>query len=453
MKFKLFATLAIWGYLVLAVMSGHMPIGAALVLLVISNAALASIRTPALYSCPSYFDGLRIATEFLGDEIHSNASPATPYYNFITRGTFEQNTGVTHTTFTAGRVEPSSKSAGWSDVSLSNNTVTGGACADSFTEIAVGFDEATFAPRKLQLKGPSICKDTLSYAHKPMAFIQNHYIPSLSHYVKRKIDLEFRDQVIKLGNKICMVGGAFNQIFTGTTLPTIAPYSQITWDYLDQVAARLIRDGATNPDGAEIELGPDGPVFPIFIGLEMLNALMTNVSAIRSDLNSADMGKGAMANTLRSIGAARQVKNFRFAPVTHPPRYDFVGGILVEREAFEDTAATHGTKATETAAYRNAEFEGAVVPHPKQYSANVVTPDTAGLDFDATSWNGDWKFVTGGNQIVSGNVCYDPLHKWGAHFSEYVYAPEPIHTNYAWTLIFSRCANGQARTSCTTSYP
>lgn len=394
---------------------------------------------------------MRVATEFLGPELHAIASPATPYYNFVERGTFAKHSGVNMTTFVAGRVEPTSKSAGWSDITLSSNAITGAGCAPSFTDVQVGFNELTYAPRKLQLKGPSICKDNLTFSHNPSQFIQRHYVPSLSRYVKRKIDLEFRDQVIKLGNKMSIAAGGFSNVFTGTTLPTIKPTSQLNWDWLDGVAARLISSGASTPEGGVIELGPDGPVFPIFIGLEMLNRLATNMSAIRGDFQNADMGKGQMAETLKAIGASRQIKNFRFAPVTHPPRYTWNNSILVEVEAFEDSNLTHGVGQVETSAWLNAEYEGAVIPHSQQYKANLVLPDNAGLDFDNHSYNGEWNFVTGANNLVlnSGTVCFDPLHKWGAHFAEFAYAPEPIHTNYAWTLIYKRCQNDQAVTVCT----
>lgn len=404
-------------------------------------------------ACPDVFSALRFATEHLGDEIYARPSIATPYYNSQARGTFEKNTGVTHTTFTYGRMEPTSKSAGWSDVSLANNVVTGGGCSDSFTQIGTGFDEATFAPRKLQLQGTPLCRDQFTYAHNPLGFIQGNYVPGLSKYVKRKIDLEFRDQTIKLGNKMSIVQNAFDYVVTATTLPTNAPNSQLTWDWLDALTAERTRNGDFDEDHGVIELGPEGPVSEIRIGLEMLKKLFTNVDASRIDYRYADMGKGDDARTLIPIGQTARVGNWRFTPVTHPPRYDFVGGILVEREAFEDVAATRGTKSQLTAAYKNAEFEAAVVPHPMQWKAAVVSPDSAGLDFDATSWNGDWKFVTGGNKLALNNVCYDPLDKWGAHFAEYVYAPEPVHVDYGWTLFYSRCKNGQARTSCTATYP
>ena len=409
-------------------------------------------------SCPTLWDGLRVNVEHLGTEIHSIPSPATPFFNFVKRGTFTKNTGVNHTTFIAGRIEPTSKSAGWSDISFSGTGglagIAGAVCQDTYTDVPVGFTEKTFAPRKLSLKGPPICKDQITFTHNPMGFIQGHYVPSLANYVKRKIDLEFRDQTIKLGNKLSIVSSALSNsgaYKTGLTLPTVAPTSQLNWDWLDKIAATMISAGATNADEAQIELGPDGPVFPIFIGLEMLNRLTTNVPAIRGDFQYAFEGKGEMAMALKAIGASRQIKNYRFAPVTHPPRYNHTGGILVEVDAFEDSALTHGTGQVEAAAYTNAEYEAAIIPHIQQWQADVVTPDNAGLNFDVSNWSGDWDFITGANNMVlnGGTACFDPRHKWGAHFSEYVYAPEPIHTQFGWTLIFKRCQNDQAVTACT----
>ena len=415
-------------------------------------------------SCPNPFAAIQIATEYLGSEIYGIPTPATPYFNFVERGVFPKNAGVTMSTFIAGRVEPDSKSAGWSAVTLAGAgsgstgpSITGGICADSFTAVPVGFDTLQYSPRKLQLQGPSICRDTLTYAHQPTKFIQQHYIPSLAHYVKRKVDLEFRDQIIKFSNKMSLAAGGFSNVVTATTLPITKPTSQLNWSWLDGVAVRLIGDGAANSDGEVIEMGPDGPVFPAFISIEALNRLFQNgpasdPSLYRQDFRIADTGKGAMSETMRAIGASRQIKNFRFAPVTNAPRFTWNNSTLVEVEQFEFVNATHGQKSTETSAYQNAEYEAIVIPHRRQFKADILTPDSAGLDFDPTMWTGDWKFVTGGERIGLDNAagsCFDPLHKWGAHFAEFVYAPEPIHTNYGWVLFYKRCQNDQAVTVCT----
>lgn len=399
--------------------------------------------------CPVTFDGLRVATEHLGDEIHHTPSPKTFFYNFVERGEFPKNKGVNMTTFSAGRVEPTDEAAGWSDVSLSANIVTGGACDSTYLGVDVGFDEATYKPRKLNLAGPTICREKLTYSHNPMAFIQGEYVPSLARYVKRKIDLELRNQAIMLGNKLVIRPGGFDSLFTGTTLPTIAPSSQLTLDWLDDVAMYMTRDGAANAEQEYVELGPDGPIFPIIMGPEMTRRLATNVPATRSDYQYADMGKGPQAELMKAMGATRVLRNFRIIPEMFPPRYDLVNGILTLRPTWENVSATHGVKSQLTSAYKNAAFEAAIIPHKQQFHANVVSPDNAGLEFDAMNYNGDWKFVTGGINIASDANCFDPMHDYGRHFARYVYAPEPIHTNYGWTIFFQRCRGDQATVGCT----
>jgi hypothetical protein len=398
-------------------------------------------------SCPTIFEALRIATESLGDQIHTVPSPTTFFYNFVERGAFKKNAGITQTTFKAGRIEPDSSTSGWTDLSLSSNVITGAACDRTYSDVDVGFDELTYAPRALGLAGPVICRDRLTFAHNPMQFIKL-YVRQLSNYVKRKFDLELRNQAIKLGTKVVMRPGGLDSAFTGTTLPTIAPNSVLTVDWLADVAAYLIREGAANADAETIELGPDGPVFPLVIGLEAIKTLTKLPSASRTDFNYADMGKGQDANTFKAIGATRVIGNFRLVPEAFPPRYDLVGGILVERQAFETLAdsATQGVKSTLTSAYKNAAFEGAIIPHKQQFKANIVSPETAGLEFEPSSYTGDWKFVTGGERIASNNNCFDPMHKFGRHYSEIMYAAEPIYTNYGMTLIFKRDAYGNQNT-------
>lgn len=401
-------------------------------------------------ACPDYFTGLRIATEHLNDELYTIPSPDTPYYNYITRGAFPMNAGVNMTAFTMGRVEPTSSTTGWADVSLSNNTITGAACVANYTGVDVGFNETTYAPRKLQLRGPYICRETLGFAHN-VTEMMSYYVMALSQLSKSKIDLEFRNRTMAFSNKMSIAANGFSNVFTGTTPPTIKPTSQLTWPWLDGVASRLIAAGAENPNDKVIKLpmGEGGIQFPAFIGIDALNALFTNVSAIREDYRAADMGKGAMAATIRALGGGRAYKNFRFVPVTNPPRFTWNNTTLVAVEQFEDSALTHGTGQVETAAYQNAEYEAVVIPTPWQWKADLVSPSNAGLKFDPTTWNGDWQFITGGERIVNGNVCYDPKHNWGAHFADFLYAPHPMRPNLGWVLYYKRCQNDQTLAVCT----
>jgi hypothetical protein len=399
----------------------------------------------------SIFDALRIATESLGEQIHVIPSPTTFFYNFVTRGQFKKNSGVNQTTFKAGRVEPTSSTDGWADVTLSNNVPTGGNCDTTFLDVDVGFDEATFAPRKVGLAGPIICRDRLTYAHNPMDFIKL-YVRQLSNYVKRKVDLEFRNQTIKLGNKLVIRPGGLDSLFTGTTLPTIAPNSSLTFSWLADVAAYMIRDGAANAEQDVIEMGPDGPIFPLVLGLEQIPKLVqaTSGQGTRTDFQYANMGKGPDSDLLAKMGATRVIGNFRVIPEAFPPRYDLVNGVLVERQAFESTAATHGNKSTVTSAYKNAQYEAAIIPHKLQFKADIVSPENAGLEFDAANYTGEWKFVTGGRELSSDGSTFDPLHDYARHYAKFIYAPEPIHTNYGWALFYKRDIYGNQNTAAST---
>lgn len=406
-------------------------------------------------ACPSAFLSIEQATESLGTELHQTSSPATPFYNSVPRGMFKKNSGVTQTTFTIGRSEVLGKALGWNAISASGNITTGAACADTFLDVAMGFDTATFAPKALHLKGPDLCADQFTFQHQPAKFM-GRYVALLANYVKRKVDVEFRDQYVRFGNKLSILNGAFSNagafIQSGTaTNPTVEPTSQLTWAFLDAVAARMIRDGATSGDsGGTIEIGPFGPIFEIHIGLEALQALMANVPAIYTGFNYAYMGKGKDSPTQLAVGQSITIKNWKFIPTTHPPRANFTGGIVTEVEAFVSTAASGGgTKSIENSVYTNADLEYAIIPHLDTFTANIVSPDDAGLDFDPRSWTGNWKFVTGSSRtMLPAAACFDPLMKWGAHFSEYMYAPEPVRPEFAWTLMFRRCSTTQAVASC-----
>lgn len=401
-------------------------------------------------ACLSPFEALRVATENLSDTIYRKASWFSIWLSYIKRGTFPKNSGVEMTTFQIGNSEPIANAEGWTDITLSQNALSS-ACDPTFTSVDVGYDEATYGPRKFGLKGPVICKDKLDFAHNPTQFI-TQYQREMTKRAKRTWEFEFRNQFVKLGKK-AVTDASMTTTEGVTTLPTTEPTSQLTWDYLDTLAINLIQDGATDADQDMIELGPDGPVFPLLIGLQAKQRLFTNISAKRTDVNYAQMGKDDMNLLFRRIGATDVHKNFRMIPEVLPPRADFVDGILVERDTFEMVSASgEGTKAQLTSAWKNAEFEAAIQLHPDVFHAEMIQPDNAGLNWNPSNYMGEWQWVTGGTEISDGSACFDPLKKLGRHFAEFRYAPKPIFPNFGTTIWFKRCPNDISTTSgCTYS--
>jgi hypothetical protein len=228
--------------------------------------------------------------------------------------------------------------------------------------------------------------------------------------------------------------------------------SALTQEMLDSVAHQLIQSGATDPDSQGwINMGENGPEFPLMIGLEMSNQLATNNAELRSDIRMLDAGKEQKGSLLlQSIGANRTIKNFRHVPTIFPPRYTYNGTAYVRVNTFENTAGTKGTVSTVTAAYLAAPYEAAVVLSPWVFKSEIVRPvnSAAGLTWSPTNSMGEWDFKVGAYKWDTD--CPDPLEKYGRHFAEFKHAPKPLFPEYGVTLIYKRCpVNSFQRVYCT----
>lgn len=396
-------------------------------------------------TCPTPFDALRIATENLPDDIYRKASWFSIWLSYIQRGAFPKNTGVNQTTFVIGNSEPITNTESWTNVTLSNNQITT-MCSSSYTDIDVGYTELTYTPKRFGIAGPVICKETLGFAHNPKQFLAQ-YMREMVKRAKRSWEFEFRNTFMAAASKI-IARPSFDIVDGTTTFPQVAATSQLTQDILDYRAADLIQQGATDADQDLIELGEDGPIFPLLIGLEAIQRLSTNVTARRDDTRYADMGKGQQAELMRRIGATRILRNYRIIPEVLPPRFSFTPGVgYTQIPTFEMVATTEGTVARITSAYKSAVYEGAIQLHPLVFKAMMVSPDGAGLDWQPTNYMGEWVWKTGGD--ISTTYCFDPLKKYGRHFAEFMYAPNVIYSNFGTTFIFKRCPNDITTAACT----
>lgn len=399
-------------------------------------------------ACLTPFDALRIATESLPNTIWRKASWRSPWLNLIERGVFPKNKGTNQTTFVIGNTEPTANAEGWVDLTQSNNIIST-MCSSSYTDVDVGYNEVTYAPRRFGLAGPVICKETLGFAHNPEQFL-GQYMNEMVKRSKRSWELEYRNLYISLANKAVCDVGQLNYNVGQTAFPIVAASSQLTWDYLDEAAMNMIQDGATDADQENIELGPDGPLFPIICGLQAKQRLFTNVEAKRNDVRFAEMGEGDKNLLFRRLGATDTHKNFRFIPDVLPPRYNFIDGAgYVEVNTWEMVPSSEGSVAQITAAYKNALYEGAIIFHPKVFVDEVISPSDAGLAWNPTNYMGEWVWRTG--LEISDTYCFDPLRKYGRHFAEFMHAANPIYPNYGYTIIYKRCNSDIASSGCSYS--
>ena len=305
-------------------------------------------------SCPNVFNAFAVATESLAQDVYKRASYRSMWLNLIERGEYPQGTGLTQTSFTTTSIEPTAAEE-WSAITLASGNPgdNGGACDVTYNDVPVGYNAVTWGPERFALKGPLLCKDDLTFDHRVEAFLRV-YLEKLSIRAQRSWETRYQNMFAKYAIK-AVADSSFTQVETIPSGVNELPWiqtgsagqalnqatSELTQEMLDVAAATLIRNGATNPDSSGfISFSSDGPVFPLYIGMEASQRIAQNNAALREDLRFADMGSGPGAELLKRIGANRVIKNFRHIPNLFPPRFSYAGGKYTLIQPFTSTSGT-----------------------------------------------------------------------------------------------------------------
>jgi hypothetical protein len=217
-------------------------------------------------SCSTPFDAFRMATESLGDELYRRASFRNIWLNLIPRFEYPQKTGLTQSTFTIGRSEATSDTESWSAVQANPNS-----CNVTWNDVQVGYNEVTWAPEQFGLRGPTICQDELIYNFKSDSFLEA-YLQQLTKRSERSIQNRLqniyqhfvpkhRAHSTDAGTQYQAGSGAAPSGATINGVPVAT--CQLSQEMLDEVAAQLNEEGASDPNSSGwITLGDDGPVYP-----------------------------------------------------------------------------------------------------------------------------------------------------------------------------------------------
>jgi hypothetical protein len=395
-----------------------------------------------------------MATESLGDELYRRASFRNIWLNLIPRFEYPQKTGLTQSTFTIGRSEATSDTESWSAVQANPNS-----CNVTWNDVQVGYNEVTWAPEQFGLRGPVICQDELIYNFKSDSFLEA-YLQQLTKRSERSIQNRLqniyqhfvpkhRAHSTDAGTQYQAGSGAAPSGATINGVPVAT--CQLSQEMLDEVAAQLNEEGASDPNSSGwITLGDDGPVYPLLIGQRQSQELALNNSELRQDFRWAQP-----MDLLKRIGASRVIRNFRHVINLFPPRFNFVGNQYVRINTWRMINGSKGTVADINPDWRTAPYEAAFVLNPWVYNEAVIRPvnSAAGLNWMPKNYFGEWQFLTGGKEITDnteqgGTDCYDPTKKLGRHFAEYKHAAKPIFPTYGRMLLFKRCETTDF--SCTT---
>lgn len=401
-------------------------------------------------ACATPFDALRLAVEYLGPTLYKKANPDSRLWmEIIPREDAPQGIGLEQSVFTIGRSLPTTDEPDFDPIALTSGEDYTGSCGTTWNTLQNGFNETTFAPEQFGMQSEVICQDDLIYTFQAQAFWAR-YLPALAKNAAQQITNRYQAVYTHYAPK-AVANEDFHTVDGGTGAPPQHPdltldesLCELSQDMLDATAMELARDGATDPDSdGFITLGPDGPIYPLYISPEMSQKLLLDNAELREDMRFAAMGKEDTLNPLlMRLGTSRRViKNFRHVPNLFPPRYTYAGGEYTRVATWEMVAGTKGTVAQLTTAYKNAPYEGAYVLTPWVFTSQIIKPvnHAAGnMTWSPKNYMGEWQFVTGGNRI-SPDHCYDPLEKLGRLYAEFKHWNKPIFPEFGRTLIYKRC--------------
>ena len=395
-----------------------------------------------------------MATESLHEELYRRASFRGVWLNLIPKSEYTPETGLTQTTFTVGRSEPTTDQEVWSRIT--GSTVTGGdavgssgACSVAWNDTNWGYKEQTYSPEQFGLRGPIICQDDLIFNFRASRFLEA-YLAALAKRSQRSLENRLQNIYMHLvGKHSATASYPFyaGGVFTNGVAPAIPswagvtpPTSELTQEMLDTTSIELNELGASDPNtDGWITLGDDGPIYPLLIGQEASQDIQLNNAELRQDFRWAEP-----MNLIKRLGASRVIKGFRHIINLFPPRYNYLAGNWIRIPTWiMPTVAPHASKgavAVINPQWQSAAYEVAIVLTPWVFHCENVRPvnSAAGLSWDPKNYMGEWQFITGGNEIDD-SACYDPTKKLGRHFAEYKHAARPIFPEFGQAIMFRRC--------------
>lgn len=391
------------------------------------------------------------ATQSLGMRLlrYPNQGSQRFWKNLIPSGTFLKNTGVQQTTFTISPSYPTDTESQWVDVTLDGASgQPTPACDTTYVDAGLDSYSRLYNPEQMRVRGPVLCREQFTYQHNIGPWLDS-YVRELARFTNYKLEFHLRAKYMQFANWWSYSGGAL----TKTTGPNAQasvpiPSSGLTQDMIQQVSRDMIDLGVGTDENGYVIDGQAGKIFPLSIDIETSSYILRNNTALREDARFASMGMDGKGDTglFRAFGTTAIIGNARHVPTNIAPRFNNVGGQLVEVTPFKTADEITPNLEQFTAAYRAARYEAAIFAVPQAYTAEWVTPYNWQFP-DPSNYMGEWEFITGAERICNPPE-YDPQHNKGRHFGKFVVAARPDFPNYAQVVVYKRCPSDLGTTSC-----
>lgn len=407
--------------------------------------------------------------EDLGPTLYVRASWKDPWLNLINRESWPVGAGLVRSAFTVGRSEPATDEETWVEIAVTDGENYTGSCSTTYNQTYVGYKENTYKPEGFGLVGPLICQDDLTLHWNSADFWEKYFQALEKRNVKSITNRLMNVYMQYVPKAVAATDFHFHDGDISTQSPPSSPDLSalecsdcgLIQDYLDTTSQILMEEGATDPNSnGWITMGPNGPVFPLMIGVDASNKLLLQNAELRQDYRDAYNGLAEANPVIQRLGATLIIKNFRHMITLFPPRWSCSNGTYTRVPTWVMSTnandASKGRVAIVNPNWRDpsiATHEGCIVWNPWVMTEEVLMPVNSlpGAQLKPQNYFGEWKFVTGNDALLGFDSCTgvaDPTHKLGRHFAEYRHALKPIFPTYGRLIVFKRCPAEYDCVSC-----
>ena len=222
-----------------------------------------------------------------------------------------------------------------------------------------------------------------------------------------------------------------------TTFPFVEPTNYATMNLLRAFYIKLIQDGADVAHGAYATRNGQ-PIFMAIMDSETMANIIETDTGTRQDINYSYMGSKEKNPLLEAWGIERDYGGFFMTADNKMPRYDFVGGVWVERPYYVNDPTTVGNAAQVNPEYVNAEYTDIIFFNKQVVTREMPRPmSSVGADtnFMAMNYNGTIQWLNIQEKVRN------PIKSIGNWYAILQAAYRPRLTNYGFVLRVARCTS------------
>ena len=367
----------------------------------------------------------------IGPKLYRRSINRSVWNKLIPKETWPNGMGDSIQSITVERNLPDDTDT-WEDVVTEGS----GDCVPTEYEIPSGSTSRSYHLEQKALTSEDVCVDTTrgAFQTKEQVRLMFRNLTKVTSYVwKRKAMLGYTE--ISEHKMVATHGFPEN----ATSFPAIAATSILTQKMLSRVYMNLIHDSAEE-DGGSLGMANGRPQFILVCDAETSDTLMEETRTTNAMLEGT-----RVPELLQPLGVDRAIRGFYHVIDNLPPRYTFSGGVWTEVPPYEQVAATKGTKAKISHAYREAEFTDSHVFLPSVIS--FMVPQPIATQGSKTRWNpqsyiGQFKWLNIADRLIN------PLNQIGFYYALLQTAVKPCFPDFGYVIRHKRCPADLDHTDC-----